>query len=385
MLIQDTIDQSRSQLIQRATTRLRRRLLEENLQDLMRQLVHVQASLETIRVDTAATIANVNDMPEDATEEGIQKMNRQMDVLEKRLQSHQFNLVHFIPPSPPSSVSFHSPSTRATSVVSDMSDRKETHLPNDQQKRKERRKRVRNQKRRYQESVASYPSEECSDCTPVDDWHQRVLCTAGDEEEQDDPFYDLAGKRSFRAGSFCGSVYDESQESQTPSQHNLVEFAWRRRQRRKDLSRRASIQDDLALSVSQHHPLSPIQPEENESRDLWALQLHYINSTLYSERNLLDEAMSFMENVEGDDGGFREDLYLLLKNPDLCCRPFSEIQTTMHELRQQEGYLIRPVHSLLYKVTLSTLQWCRFLSVLSAAVVISVLKGPEDLCSPISR
>lgn len=432
---------SRRQLIQRATTRLRRRLLEEKLQDVMRHLAHVQARLETVRVDTAATIRTVADMPEEATEEGIQKMNRQMDILEKRLESHKLDLDQFLPyhsqeqqpvdlaPTASSSSTLTAlsmsrlsslsivpsffggasrPSTRATSVCSESF--KETQLSSgdELQKKEKRRKRVKHQKRRYQESVVSHSNSAGSE---QDDWHRRILCTAGDEEEEDDPFYDLAGKRSFRAGSFCGSVYCETQGPQTPlpqGGHNRAEFASRRRQRRKEFMHRMSSESLIQRSDDHHHPLSPTrihfehQPglesssdddeQCSQSSDILTLQSHYLSTQLYPERNILDEAMSFLDGVEessGDDGGFREDLYLLLRNPDLCCRPFSEIESTMHELRQQEQNKRRSsnIHDMMYSATLSTLQWCRFLSVLSAAVVISILKGPEDLLHnpPISR
>ncbi|CEG64833.1 hypothetical protein RMATCC62417_01742 [Rhizopus microsporus] len=468
-------EESRKQLIQRATTRLRRRLLEEKLQDIMRQLIHCQAQLETIRVDTSATMTSITNMPEDASEEGVQRMNRQMDVLEKRLESHKFDLDQFFQPtsatvtvssetSEDMNESSSSPftalsmsrlsslsimpsifggssraSTRATSVSSEsFTESKQkaqiVYQHVHQQKKEKRRKRVKHHKRRYQESVisasltAAHMDDTFSEQEDQNDWHRRrVLCTADeddyDEEDEQDPFYDLAGKRSFRAGSFCGSVYCDGQEPRTPlpSQGgNMAALAWRRRQRRKEFLHRMT--DDALSSVSsnlsslrlsntpeQRHPLVPsgnyyeyypetersFDSQDRHSPDIWTLQSRYMSTRLYPERNVLDEAMSFLDCVEqtGDDNGFREDLYLLLRNPDLCRRPFSEIESTMHELRQQEqqrqkrSSLIRPVHSMMYKATLSTLQWCRFLSVLSAAVVISLLKGPEDLLHnpPISR
>ncbi|KAG1137530.1 hypothetical protein G6F37_010621 [Rhizopus arrhizus] len=459
---EDNISESRKQLIQRATTRLRRRLLEEKLQDVMRQLVQLQAQLETVRADTAATISTISNMPEEVTEEGVQKMNRQMDTLEKRLEMHQVELNGFICPhnepsdiipderlssfttlSRFSSLSFVSSffggaSTRATSISSETFEKKtgQVSQEDNQQKKEKRRRRVKDQRRRYQESVINASSQVDSEKVAENDWHFRhILCTVGDEdnEEEDNPFYDLSGKRSFRAGSFCGSVYGEEIDTSTSSEVGSVsQIAWRRHRilRRKNLLNRIKNKNDMddnyddddgifsasdisssdrsafypkefslsnSISFSQDGQSDSAygddEDEYSKRRDIWTLQSYYMNTHLYPERNVLDEAMSFLDDVENDadDGGFCEDLYLLLRNPDLCCRPFSEIESAMHELRQQQqrqhGNPIQPVKDMMYKATTSTLKWCKFLSVLSVAVVISIMKGPEDLAHnlPISR
>lgn len=492
----DDEQQLRQELIQRATARLRRRLLEQGLQDVMSQVVSLQTQLETLRLDAATTIDTISGLFDDDDEkpvEGSQKMNRQMDVLERRLEAHKAHLQHFAPtvkpeqqqqkknqpitepttksePTPLTALSMSrlsslslvssifgrssiaSGSSRATSV-SDRCYLKEEHC--------------------CQENISSLEDDDCiSQIENISglkcyQQQQQQQCI---EQEEDHPFYDLAGKRSFKAGSFCGSVYhdnDQEQQYQLPSQYeNTAEIRWRRRQRRqrhqKHLEQQqqqhyfsdneSSTSDNVSTfsSISgysnvnvhsrhqnnMYHPLSPVTPPPNYLADgnyfhqfmqqdsgfykdltqPWFTSANFNECTqesdwansilqktnIFPDRNVLDEAMSFLDGLSenGDDGGFGEDMYLLLKNPDLCCKPLSEIQSTIHELRQQEkpkdvsvkNYLLDMVNPIawcqmgiqlstdaVYKATCSSLQWCRFLSVLAAAVVISILKGPEDI------
>lgn len=489
----DDEQQLRQELIQRATARLRRRLLEQGLQDVMSQVVSLQTQLETLRLDAATTIETISGLFDDNDEksiEGSQKMNRQMDVLERRLEAHKAHLQHFVPveksqqqqqktnqpiieptaknePTPLTALSMSrlsslslvssifgrssiaSGSSRATSV-SDRCYLKEEHC--------------------CQDNMSSLEDDDCIsqiENIPGLKYYQEQQRLI--EQEEDHPFYDLAGKRSFKAGSFCGSVYhdnDQEQHYQSPSQYeNTAEIRWRRRQRRQRRQKHLEQQQQQYISDNEsstsdnvstfssisgysnvnihsrhqnnmYHPLSPVTPPPNYLADgnyfhqfmqqdsgfykdltqPWFTSTNFNKCTqesdwansilqktnIYPERNVLDEAMSFLDGLSenGDDGGFGEDMYLLLKNPDLCCKPLSEIQSTIYELRQQEkpkdvsikNYLLDMVNPItwcqmgiqlstdaVYKATCSSLQWCRFLSVLAAAVVISILKGPEDI------
>lgn len=492
----DDEQQLRQELIQRATARLRRRLLEQGLQDVMSQVVSLQTQLETLRLDAATTIDTISGLFDDDDEkpvEGSQKMNRQMDVLERRLEAHKAHLQHFAPavkpeqqqqkknqpitepttksePTPLTALSMSrlsslslvssifgrssiaSGSSRATSV-SDRCYLKEEHC--------------------CQENMSSLEDDDCiSQIENISGlkYYQQQQQQQCIEQEEDHPFYDLAGKRSFKAGSFCGSVYhdnDQEQQYQLPSQYeNTAEIRWRRRQRRQrhqkhleqqqqqhyfsdnesptsdNVSTFSSISGYSNVNVhsrhqnNMYHPLSPVTPPPNYLADgnyfhqfmqqdsgfykdltqPWFTSANFNECTqesdwansilqktnIFPDRNVLDEAMSFLDGLSenGDDGGFGEDMYLLLKNPDLCCKPLSEIQSTIHELRQQEkpkdvsvkNYLLDMVNPIawcqmgiqlstdaVYKAACSSLQWCRFLSVLAAAVVISILKGPEDI------
>ncbi|KAI8883588.1 hypothetical protein K501DRAFT_333269 [Backusella circina FSU 941] len=497
--------QLREELIQRATTRLRRRLLEESLSDVMNQIIKMQTHLETIRVDTQTTIGSVTNMLDD---EGNLKLNRQMDILERRLKSHKADLLSLTvkeeeeikekdfeqqeeAPQPSATMSrlsslslmsslfgtrSSSASSKATSICSDEDDAKSRHHSvselTEEEKRDRRRRRVRHQRQRYEESLKSRDSDD--DCISqingsetYDDKLHFPTCLVAQDDDVEAPFYDLSGKRSFYAGSFCGSVYCKEQKPVPPQAHNNI-----RRKRRQWQKKFQDNDQDICYSLQKynqstydddeeclydcndsdissvmmsdtistlssfipdlHHPLSPMTPPPdycyyyNEDSfgstskncmqydtkflppDEWTLENlnqyhHPINNhhrmlSLYPQRNVLDDCMSFLDGLSEngeDDNGLREDMCLLLRNPDLCCRPLSEIQGTMNELRSKDkaalARLLNPATwiqlgvdttvSAAYKTACTSLEWCRFLSVLSAAVVISLSKGPDDLKS----
>ncbi|GAA5810245.1 hypothetical protein MFLAVUS_003665 [Mucor flavus] len=444
--LQDDEQQLRLELIQRATTRLRRRLLEQGLQDVLSQVVSLQTQLESLRLDattTIDTISNIFDKDNnnaDNDDTSSIKMNRQMDVLERRLATHRSSLDQLVVPTDDENNSTksedlipNSPTALTMSRLSSLS------------------------------LMSSFFGRSTngtnSTATSVSDQYslkQESLmdddCISQIENIRGDPFYDLSGKRSFKEGSFCGSVYHEQLQQELPAPvTNLSEIRWRRRQRRqrhqKHLEKQqyysddneSLLSDDLSsLSSFSHqydhyhhtttttaatttlpcHPLSTTpniyrhpadnnyfmeeQLNVNELTQSWLSCTEFIqqqqyqlqqqqsgeNTCLYPQRNVLDEAMSFLDGLgeNGDDGGFGEDMYLLLGNPELCCRPLSEVETTIQELRQQRqlNYFNPSTwcqlgKNVVYNTTCTSLQWCRFLSVLSAAVVISIMNGPEDV------
>ncbi|GAN01189.1 hypothetical protein MAM1_0005c00621 [Mucor ambiguus] len=491
----------RQELIQRATARLRRRMLEQGLQDVMRQVVSLQTQLESLRVDATTTIDTVSIIfDESKTAEGTQKMNRQMDILEKRLESHRMGLVQL----QEQQQQHHQHQLQQKSVV----DQPSAMLTSEAMDKSESNLTAMSMSRLSSLSLmssifgrSSYSSAATSRATSVSggvDQHDHFkkqfqeqqllqqdpfesLSTLEDDDNisqiesignsdwrfassssasaEDHPFYDLAGKRSFGAGSFCGSVYHDNQQDPVTVPApctNSADIRSRRRQRRQrhkqqleqlqhqfeddasvisdDLSTFSSISGHSMVKNNEiylHHPLSPTtppphctgsffdqiqqQPMTNKKDPMQAWLSNHDDgfndmaweNTLYSQRNVLDEAMSFLDGLSenGSDGGFRQDVYLLLENPDLCCRPLSEIETKMNELRRQDTkqapppltdfmlkdilWLLKPSawcqlamkysSNLIYNLTCSSLQWCRFLSVLAAAVVISILKGPEDI------
>ncbi|KAI8078580.1 hypothetical protein BDF21DRAFT_420837 [Thamnidium elegans] len=431
--IQDDEQQLRQELIQRATTRLRRRLLEQGLQDVLSQVVSLQTQLESLRLDattTIDTISNIFDKENDNTSTSSIKMNRQMDVLERRLATHRSSLDQLVIPTDDTNSSKssddlipNSPTALTMSRLSSLSLMssffgRSTNGTNSTATS------VSDQYSLKQESLMDDDS-----ISQIEDIHGG------------DPFYDLSGKRSFKEGSFCGSVYHEQLQQELPAPvTNLSEIRWRRRQRRqrhqKHLENRqyyytddneSLVSDDLSsLSSLSHqydhntialpcHPLSTTpniyrhpadnnyfiekQLNVNDLTQSWLSCTEFIqqqqqyqsqqdqNTCLYPQRNVLDEAMSFLDGLgeNADDGGFGEDMYLLLGNPQLCCRPLSEVETTIQELRQQRklNYFNPSTwcqlgRNVVYNTTCTSLQWCRFLSVLSAAVVISIMNGPED-------
>ncbi|EPB81880.1 hypothetical protein HMPREF1544_11394 [Mucor circinelloides 1006PhL] len=494
----------RQELIQRATARLRRRMLEQGLQDVMRQVVSLQTQLEALRVDATTTIDTVSTIfDESKTAEGTQKMNRQMDILEKRLESHRMGLVqlqeqqqqqHHHQLQQKSAVD--QPSSMLTSEAMEKSDSNLTAMSMsrlsslslmssifgrscsssaatsratsvsggvDQHDLKKYHSQEQQLQQDPFESLSTL--EDDDDISQIEsignsDWRS-VSASSSASAAEDHPFYDLAGKRSFGAGSFCGSVYHDNQQDPVtvPAPcNNSAEIRSRRRQRRQRHKQQLEqlqhqseddesvISDDLSTfssisglsmvknnEIYLHHPLSPTTPPPNCTGSFFDQIQQYPmmnnkkdpmqawlsshdddfndmawDKAVYSQRNVLDEAMSFLDGLSenGSDGGFREDVYLLLENPDLCCRPLSEIETKMNELRRQETtkqqapsftdfmlkdilWLLKPSAwcqlavkystNLIYSLTCSSLQWCRFLSVLAAAVVISILKGPEDI------
>ena len=475
---EDDEQRVRQELIQRATARLRRRLLEQGLQDVMSQVVSLQTQLETLRLDAATTIDTISGLFDDEkTVEGSQKMSRQMDVLERRLETHKSNLFQIVPvmehqqPQEEEKISNETshPCALTMSRLSSLSLVSSIFGRNSIASRSSRATSVSDQcfikERHLEEDMSQLDDDDCishiENITGVVNTHRG--------EEEDHPFYDLAGKRSFQEGSFCGSVYHDNKQEQQKQQQspapngNMAEIRWRRRQRRQRhqqhlesqqqqyystdcgesvISDNVSSYSSLSslsstssryLKETCHHPLSPVSPHylaENlfekhlKKEPMYDLTQSWFNSAnvddcieqrawsshimqmanMYPDRNVLDEAMSFLDGLSenGDDGGFGDDMYLLLQNPELCCKPLEEIQSTMHELRQQDHqqkrhipkqaslkeYLINMVNpaawyqmgtGMMYKTTCSSLQWCRFLSVLTAAVIISLLKGPEDI------
>lgn len=117
----------------------------------------------------------------------------------------------------------------------------------------------------------------------------------------------------------------------------------------------------FAKRLNEHcHPLSP-------------------KEYFYEERNVLDDAMSFLDSLSdnADDGGFGQDMDFLLRHPDLCCRPLSEIQGTMTEIQRRESQTTLAQWT--QAACAQSWKWYKFLNVLTAAVMISVLKGPDDM------
>lgn len=351
----------RENLIQCAQTRLRYLQLEENLRQVLETVVSMQTKLETLRVDTATTLDTVaNIFDGSKSPEITQKMNRQMDVLERRLESHKLSLetLH-LPEEEPVVVESSDSLSFTMSRLSSLSSIFGRH------------------------SISSCPTSIDDAYLKDDDEISQIESVSNPHFDEDHPFYDLAGKRSFGAGSFCGSVYSDSDQPVMALPHDDVSFRSKRRQRRQ---RHQQYLQQQHLDEDIQHPLSP-----HSFVDQWYHQNDH------DQRNVLDEAMSFLDGLseDGDDGGFGEDMYLLLRNPELCCKPLDE--TTLKKLRQKEhGIMLKDVIHLLkpttwiqlavkyscmmvYRITCTGLDWCRFLSILAAAVMISILKGPDDM------
>ncbi|KAI8878257.1 hypothetical protein K501DRAFT_32952 [Backusella circina FSU 941] len=518
--IESDEQQLREDLIQRATHRLKRRMLEEDLSKIMQQITVRQAHLEALEMDTTTTIDIVTDISGNSNVEEINQLRYELQLLKIRLDAHRADLQELEPTAsghsfPVSSqemakstskVSHQSSamsrlssdsifgralstSSRATSI-SDQSDSRSSLDFTSEQKRERRRRRIQYQRQKYQASLARASAMDDDDdyLSLLDDSENasQHIWVSKSCMDDDAPFYDLAGKKSFKQGSFCGSVYCDTDQQfapiPVPEQGHSIDTRSRRRQKKRLEQLRQKEQEEEEQHQYHHHhhqqeyqhqhyyqhsleqdflsdnegsvasnmtfssisTLSNLLPEirhplslntpvpqcttndsyfgpkgnssNNDDMQYYKNAMHAwlsdsdsvfeetqsiarirksIESYTYPDRNVLDEAMSFLDGLgeDGDDGGFGEDMYLLLHNPDLCCRPLSEIQTTMHQLKQGQslmsllftmlwpGTYIQFFISMAYSTACTSLEWCRFLSILGAAVVISLLHGPKDLKS----
>ncbi|CAO3607312.1 unnamed protein product [Cunninghamella blakesleeana] len=137
-----------------------------------------------------------------------------------------------------------------------------------------------------------------------------------------------------------------------------------------------------------------------------------------SQRTVLDDTLDFLDQYNQDnfssnnsmkknkmdqqieDDGFDEqffqDMAFLLDHPEICNRPLADVTPLLkqHQLEQSysnsscnslslmnhHSYQIEKHHHQQQQSKLqSVYQWGRFLSVLSATYVVSLLKGPDDL------
>ncbi|KAI7867690.1 hypothetical protein BDF14DRAFT_1800771 [Spinellus fusiger] len=495
----DQEQQLKEELIQRATTRLRRRLLEEGLSDVIQQVVFLQTQIDLLKTDTNATIHAVMNIGQqdgfynsdvDSTKE-FHHYNSQIQVFERRLQAHKDQLEQFRQPDyvangvsentannnnnnspnnshnnsnnnnisdgadsaihhpmpPVSSLSMsrlsslslvsslfsrsrshsNASSASATSASRRLSATSATHatdttmvtnsdtirislsdsqpLPElnteeEQQRRHRRRRRVRRLRQQYQERVhVQDPLSTGIEWQPKE-WesiHTKEACHC--VQRVCDPYHTLpipapANNAEMRRTR----MYPESVTSSDSSMLSMSSSS--------SLSSPCGLENmaDLTyhyFSSDARHPLSPMTPP-----------LHYFDSPspLYSshqewpvphktwdchnvpERNVLDDTLSFLDGLSenGDDGGFKEDIYQLLLHPDLCCRPLSEVEGTINALRDPPhplspsalcAYGKRQSLALAQDAVDSSWKWCKFLSVLSASVVVSLAHGPNDLAA----
>ncbi|SAM07892.1 hypothetical protein [Absidia glauca] len=112
-----------------------------------------------------------------------------------------------------------------------------------------------------------------------------------------------------------------------------------------------------------------------------------------------DDTMAFLEQMAGkggdnDDGGldgafdddFFQDMAFLLDHPELCDQSLADLTPLLeqqHQVDNDAWEVSEPPHEAsspyIYNLCTSGVQWCRFLSVLTASTMISLLNGPDDL------
>ncbi|KAI9299549.1 hypothetical protein BJ944DRAFT_274136 [Cunninghamella echinulata] len=96
-------------------------------------------------------------------------------------------------------------------------------------------------------------------------------------------------------------------------------------------------------------------------------------------------------NDDGFDEQFFQDMAFLLDHPEICNRPLADITPLLEQHHLEQSHSSNSLSlvndqqqqpfptSKLGSIYHTSWQWCRFLSVLSAAYMVSLLKGPDDL------
>lgn len=115
-----------------------------------------------------------------------------------------------------------------------------------------------------------------------------------------------------------------------------------------------------------------------------------------------DDTMAFLEQMaeKGDNNGnggldgafdddFFQDMAFLLDHPELCDQSLADLTPLLEQQHHQAGEdsdawtVSEPpqeaISPYIYDLCTSGVQWCRFLSVLTASTMISLLNGPDDL------
>ncbi|CDS06979.1 hypothetical protein LRAMOSA09502 [Lichtheimia ramosa] len=345
----------KDELIEKATTRLRRRLLEERLSNVMHNVIEMQSQLEFLRVDAAATIDAVAKMDDDDGK-------CRLEALERRLQAHQEQL-NQLKNNPATTTTSETATTEENSTLCDkptapsgfsMSRLSSLSLMSSLFSRS-------NSSSISSHSSYSMEQDDDDDCCSVasfmteEQQRSHRIRRMRLQRQQQQPYSRSCYMRE-------GMTFEEEESDSSCDDDVLSDIG--------TLSSASSLSRPRALyevapafakRLNEHcHPLSP-------------------KEYFYEERNVLDDAMSFLDSLSdnADDGGFGQDMDFLLRHPDLCCRPLSEIQGTMTEIQRRESQTTLAQWT--QAACAQSWKWYKFLNVLTAAVMISVLKGPDDM------
>ncbi|KAI8388788.1 uncharacterized protein BYT42DRAFT_561230 [Radiomyces spectabilis] len=494
----------KDELIQRATTRLRRRLLEEGVGDVMQEITRLQNELEFLRMDMTVTMDKITEMEHQSTKMDITKQNRQLDVLERRFQAHKHQLDRLTGSTPMEKNSAHETmqsqessllslsaismsrlsslslvsslfsrsghSSTGTSVSSfnddqdpssadDVSVRSSccnidaTNDPEEQQRRSRRRTRVKHHRQRYQRRLQSQDTafieelawqnvhEKCNQYENIRQFQPESLlyrpseCNAhfygnyqtkfGENDLDEDTyslpsgmmsplptripqnFMDPGRQNAYNSDSYGRYSHDSAASSEASFHVSLASVA-------STLSLPQRLTDNLLYDrrLLHRHPLSPFSPPLMPSDDYFHHDVplptgqrnflytedHKTQTTdepaspndvpactmIVPERNVLDDALSYLNGLDENDSddGLREDLYMLLRHPDLSQQPWPEAQMYLQQQEPSIGTRSGLPHwlwNLASSAVHTGWRWCRFLSVLILAVIISVVQGPEDV------
>ncbi|SAM01127.1 hypothetical protein [Absidia glauca] len=473
--VDDRINMKKIDLIQQATTRLRRRQLEEQLSGMMAYMAEIQTQSKHIYDQITCAMTTTQHL----TDYDIGQQHTQMDLLEKQvilLQSMQQRWFPSIPTDTASlcttddngandingsygnhgsataavdddqtasitmsrlsslsmiSSLFSRPISRATSVseFTDVDSTGDDHdfrhsyaTPSpstaalDQQwnqfYRHQRRLRTKNHRKRYQDRqrlngsddrddvladlvIASPPSASATMKRPLHQKYNKVTSmlalplstTARDLSSSSiplpsPPMSPLSSSNSCRSSTFPQATLYPHHHAYLPSDYSTSY----------DLQ-----EDDIRTDVNDYCGSVDSQQRLDRPKE----DAHY---------NVFEDTMDFLEQMDaalakktdGDDDGyddqFFQDMTFLLDHPELCNQPLADLAPLLeqhHQQQQQESDQLPrslstmrsygPTHGpspsspYLKDLCSSGWQWYRFLSVLSASYVVSLLKGPDDL------
>lgn len=390
----DDSQRLKEELIEQATARLRRRLLQEQLSSVMQQVIQTQSQLEVLRVETAATIQAV---------ENSDDSKCRLDSLERRLVTHQKQLqrlqtmdCHVSPPGLPSFPSLSS--TFSMSRISSLFSRQEAVCkddgsdrcsvtssvcsslldPHEKEKRRLRRERVRDHRQRYEEERRMRSND--LQCTDVD-WKDLSVpekpCLIEDEEDDDDdeatcyPVTALVPASSSPPPPFEPELITPSTSSSLSVPRGLDDVSCLRRKFMGDTFGR--------------HPLSPITPDFPPDN-----YLDFFDKPT-EERNVLDDALSFLDSLSdyADDGGFGQEMDKLFRRsddpiyypprPKPCSLTAYDLACIILSPTIMARYGLQYIASVVGAAFACGWKWCKFLIILLAAVMISLINGPQDM------
>ncbi|KAI9318103.1 hypothetical protein BX666DRAFT_1877169 [Dichotomocladium elegans] len=428
----------RDELIEKATARLQRRMLEERLSNVMRDVIQMQSQLEFLRVDASATIDAIVKMDDN------EQQACRLEAIERRLQTHQDQLDELkkaaamaaasaraaapsrsmstmnnatpssrtaaadpnvtAAPSPTasafsmsrlssfslmSSLFSRAGSTTASSsctsqpdedddccsVASFMTEEQQRTLRMRRARQRQQQQQQQQQKKKKQQTPplpphpSLYPSTTTVGTVPTTIVHSTPVNTkyyfqGNDLNYRDDARYEDYENNN---NNYCCALSDIGTLSSASS-----------------MSRPRALYEVVPAFAERFLHSLPNSPLSQTGIDL-------------DKRNALDDALSFLDSLSenADDGGFGEDMDLLLRHPELCCRSLSEVRGAMAEIRRGSasdkvlvpskagGSDVDEKGTAIYQWTSSACayswKWYKFLSILTAAVTISVLKGPDDM------
>ncbi|KAI8339538.1 hypothetical protein BC941DRAFT_511895 [Chlamydoabsidia padenii] len=413
-------DNPSSDLIQQATARLRRKQLEEQLTSMMDCMAKIQVQSSYLYDQLAGVMKMTQQLKNyDDTEQ----QQQQMDLLENHFKLHQTMLHQWFPISVDSLIPADDDSqamatSSSSSSLSDgsMETRKTMVLLEhqwDQLHRLQRRLRIKHHQRQHQyrqrmenseEVLADFAIANSPPTTTIQHWknmqsamgmHHLPLSThtmisppsptssslhlaAATKSmspscsyqltsyQNDDPYYHLYSNQD------CISYLYDTNEEKYDDDDGHSESSSSYDTNRSEYS---SIKSTPSSSFTQ--PSSFLCGTPKDSHD-----------TLFDDTMAFLDQMALEHNPDNalEDDYFFDDMVFLLDHPELCHQPLADLAPLLEHQRISQANEMKsgdlssessPPY--IYNLCTSGIQWCRFLSVLTASTMISLLNGPDDL------